>query len=115
MLDKLNRTNWLYDIYGSLLTERQRDVLQLYYSFNLSLAEIAAEYGVSRQAVHDLIRRAINAIESFEEKLKIYELYHSQMGLLQEAGEILKKPVGPGEQERLKEIVDQLQQRMEQH
>lgn len=114
MLDKLNRTNLLYDIYGSLLTERQRDVLRLYYSFNLSLTEIAAEYGVSRQAVHDLIRRALMSIEGFEEKLKLYELYCFQVELLQQAARILEKPVGPAEQKSLKEITEQLQRIIEQ-
>ena len=55
MLDKLNRINLLYDIYGSLLTTRQQEVLRLYFSDNYSLGEIAAEYGVSRQAIHCLL------------------------------------------------------------
>lgn len=114
MLDKLNRTNLLYDIYGSLLTERQREMMRLYYSFNLSLAEIAEERGVSRQAVHDLIQRALASIEDFEEKLGLYEIYRFQESLLQEAGKILGKPVGAGEQQRLREIISELQQKIDQ-
>ncbi|HHW74272.1 MAG TPA: YlxM family DNA-binding protein [Firmicutes bacterium] len=114
MLDKLNRTNLLYDIYGSLLTERQREMMRLYYSFNLSLAEIAEERGVSRQAVHDLIQRALASIEDFEEKLGLYEIYRFQESLLQEAGKILEKPVGAGEQQRLREIISELQQKIDQ-
>lgn len=114
MLDKLNRTNLLYDIYSSLLTERQQEVLRLYYSYNLSLSEIAAEYGVSRQAIHDLIRRALVSIERFEEKLGLYALYCFQDTLLQEAGSILERPVGLRERRRLQEIIEQLQQNNEQ-
>lgn len=114
MLDKLNRTNLLYDIYGSLLTERQQEMLRLYYSFNLTLAEIAEERGVSRQAVHDLIRRALASLEDFEEKLGLYELYCFQESLLQEAGRILERKPEPGEQQRLREIIGQLQQKIEQ-
>ncbi|NMD43355.1 MAG: hypothetical protein GYA86_08625 [Firmicutes bacterium] len=114
MLDKLNRTNLLYDIYSALLTKRQQEVLQLYYSYNLSLAEIAVEYGVSRQAIHDLIRRALTSIESFEKKLGLYALYCFQDALLQEAGTILEQPVGPRERQRLREIIEQLQQNNEQ-
>ena len=114
MLDKLNRINLLYDIYSSLLTTRQQEVLQLYFSDNLSLAEIAAEYGISRQAVHDLIQRALVSIESFEEKLGLYALFCFQTSLLQEADRILEQPVGPREQRRLQEIINELQQKNEQ-
>ncbi|HOB28902.1 MAG: YlxM family DNA-binding protein [Dethiobacteria bacterium] len=114
MLDKLNRINLLYDIYSSLLTTRQQEVLQLYFSDNLSLAEIAAEYGISRQAVHDLIQRALVSIESFEEKLGLYALFCFQKSLLQEADRILEQPVGPREQRRLQEIINELQQKNEQ-
>lgn len=114
MLDKLNRINLLYDIYSSLLTVRQQKVLRLYFSDNLSLSEIAAEYEISRQAVHDLIQRALTSIESFEEKLGLYALFCFQKRLLQEAGRILEQPVGPGEQRRLQEIIGELQQKNEQ-
>lgn len=114
MLDKLNRTNLLYDIYSSLLTLRQQEVLRLYYSFNLSLGEIAAEYGISRQAVHDLIRRALASIEGFERKLGLYAQYCFQKSLLEEAGAILDRPVGAGEQRRLREIVARLNENNEQ-
>ena len=114
MLDKLNRINLLYDIYSSLLTTRQQEVLQLYFSDNLSMGEIAAEYGISRQAVHDLIQRALKAIESFEEKLGLYDLFCFQQRLLQEAGRILEQPLGPGERQRLQEIIGELRQKNEQ-
>lgn len=114
MLDKLNRTNLLFDIYSSLLTKRQQEVLRLYYSDNLSLGEIAAEYGVSRQAIYDLIRRALTSIESFEEKLGLYAQYCFQEALLQEAGSLLEQSVGPRERRRLQEIIEQLQQNNEQ-
>lgn len=114
MLDKLNRINVLYDIYGSLLTARQREVLKLYFSDNLSLGEIASGYGISRQAVHDLIRRALSSIEGFEEKLGLYALFCFQQRLLQEAGRILERPLGEAERGRLREIVCELRRRNEQ-
>ncbi len=114
MLDKLNRINVLYDIYGSLLTARQQEVLKLYFSDNLSLGEIAADYGISRQAVHDLIRRALSSIESFEEKLGLYNLFCFQQNLLQEACRILEKPLGAVEKRQLLEIIGELRRRNEQ-
>lgn len=56
----------MYDAYGALLTPRQRRLLRLYYEDDLSLGEIAARMRVSRQAVHDGIRRALSAMERLE-------------------------------------------------
>ncbi len=114
MLDKLNRINVLYDIYGCLLTARQQEVLQLYFSDNYSLGEIAAAYGISRQAVHDLIRRALSSVEGFEEKLGLYARFCFQQKLLQEAARILQQKLSPGEKKRLQEIIDELRQKNEQ-
>lgn len=59
----------LTEFYGALLTAHQREILQLCIEDDLSLAEIAAQVGVSRQAVHDLLRRSQHAMEAFEERL----------------------------------------------
>ncbi|MDE5830344.1 MAG: HTH domain-containing protein [Clostridia bacterium] len=54
-MDKNVEIGLLCDIYGELLTEKQQDILDLYYNNNLSLAEIAEEIGITRQAVKDSI------------------------------------------------------------
>ncbi len=59
----------LLDCYGSLLTKRQRELLEGYYDEDLSLAELAEPLGVSRQAVHDSIRRGERQLLSFEEQM----------------------------------------------
>lgn len=59
----------LLSFYGAMLTDRQRDVLRLYYEDDLSLSEIASLYGVTRQAAHDLIRRGEQQLAALEEKL----------------------------------------------
>jgi len=59
----------LYDYYSVLLSERQREVFEQYNEDNLSLSEIAANLGVSRQAVHIAFRKACDEMEGFEEKL----------------------------------------------
>lgn len=59
----------LYDFYGPLLTPRQQELVQAYFLEDLSLAEIADTDGVSRQAVHDLIKRAEAALHEYEERL----------------------------------------------
>jgi len=59
----------LYDFYGALLTERQREVFDLYHEENFSLSEIAVSLGVSRQAVHISLNKARGELEEYEEKL----------------------------------------------
>ncbi|MBW6463582.1 MAG: YlxM family DNA-binding protein [Bacillota bacterium] len=106
MLDQLNRINLLYDIYASLLTIRQQEVLQLYFSDNYSLAEIAAEYGISRQAVHDLIQRSLASLEKLEKKLGLYSLYNEQQELIDEAEKLLdSNNLQQKEINRLREII----------
>lgn len=61
----------LYDYYGVLLSERQREVYERYHEENLSLSEIAEEMGVSRQAVHTLLGKANKELETFEDKLQL--------------------------------------------
>ena len=68
-MDKNLGISTLLDLYGELLTEKQRDVLELYYNDDLSLAEIAAQYDISRQGVHDSIKRGEEALLKFEEVL----------------------------------------------
>jgi len=63
MLEKTTRVNFLYDFYQTLLTEKQQVYMQLYYLDDLSLGEIAEEYGVSRQAVYDNVRRTEAMLE----------------------------------------------------
>lgn len=57
----------LLDLYGMLLTEKQRDSLVLYYNDDLSLSEIAENMGISRQGVRDSIKRGEEALLSYEE------------------------------------------------
>ena len=115
MLDQINRINLLYDIYAPLLTNRQQEVLQLYFSDNYSLGEIAAEYNVSRQAVYDIIQRALASIEKLEEKLNLYKLFNIQQELLNEADFLLAKKVfNKDDQRRLQKIVDELRTNSEQ-
>ncbi len=69
MLEKVAWMNMLYDFYGALLTERQREYMDLYYCHNLSLAEIATEFKVTRQAIYDTLKRAEQVLSQYEEKL----------------------------------------------
>ncbi len=63
----------LLDYYKVLLTEKQSKYLIEYFEEDLSLTEIAENYGISRQAVYDNIKRGIKILKNYEEKLKFYE------------------------------------------
>jgi uncharacterized protein len=69
MLDPIARLSLLNDFYGSLLTQKQQDVMKLYHEENLSLSEIAQEFGISRQGVHDTLKNAEHALLEYETKL----------------------------------------------
>ena len=74
----------LLDCYGSLLTERQRTLLEGYYDDDLSLAELAEPLGISRQAVHDSIRRGERQLELFESQMGIAARLKNARALFQE-------------------------------
>ena len=73
MVDDITKASLLYDFYGALLTEKQRQVMALYHEENLSLAEIGQEFGISRQAVHDTLKKAEIALEDYEGKLGLID------------------------------------------
>ena len=74
-IDDITRQSLLYDFYGELLTKRQREVMELYHEENLSLAEIADEFGISRQGVYDALKNGEKALASYEEKLGLVEKF----------------------------------------
>ncbi len=63
------------DFYGDLLTEKQRDTLDLYYNKDYSLAEIAEDLDISRQGVRDFIKRGEKQLYEFENTLKLAERF----------------------------------------
>lgn len=82
MLEKTTRVNFLYDFYQTLLTDKQRVYMQLYYLDDLSLGEIAEEYSVSRQAVYDNVRRTEAMLEDYEEKLQLFSKFQKRMEII---------------------------------
>jgi hypothetical protein len=74
----------LLDCYGTLLTERQRTLLEGYYDEDLSLAELAQPLGISRQAVHDSIRRGERQLEALEAQMGIAARLKAARALFEE-------------------------------
>ena len=81
-LDKKQRVNLLMDCYLDLLTDKQKDYLNLYYGEDLSLSEIAEELDVSRNAVFDNLKRAVHLLEDYEDKLHLLEKHQERMMLI---------------------------------
>ncbi|MCI5823209.1 MAG: DNA-binding protein [Lachnospiraceae bacterium] len=74
MNDKIKQ-GYLYDFYGELLNVHQRTIYEDFVLNDLSLGEIATEQGISRQAVHDNIRRTTNTLQGYEDKLHLIEKF----------------------------------------
>lgn len=68
-IESIAENSLLFDFYGQLLSKRQQEVMALYHEENLSLSEIADEFGISRQAVHDTLKKAELALGEYERKL----------------------------------------------
>ena len=76
-MEKLVEQGLLYDFYGELLTEHQREIYEDAVYQDMSLSEIAEEHGISRQGVHDLIKRCDKLLLGYEEKLHLVERFSS--------------------------------------
>ena len=100
ILQARGRTLALFERYGALLTDHQREVIELYLANDWSLAEIAAHQSTSRAAVHDILRRSTRALQEYEKRL----------GLLTEAAK-RRRAVAALERElgALKERVERLE------
>ena len=79
----------LFDFYGELLTERQKEIYGQYIQEDLSLGEIAKDAGISRQGVHDLIKRCNQTLKGYEDKLHLVEKFMTIREKVQKIDELL--------------------------
>ena len=96
MKNQAYRMAMLFDFYGDLLTERQKEFYDLYYNEDLSLAEIAENYGISRQGVRDVIVRAEAAMTEIEDKTHIIRRFkqtQKEVAAIEAAADCLLKMV----------------------
>lgn len=83
----------LYDYYGELLTDKQKEYFEYYYMENLSLSEISENYNVSRNAVHKQIKDTENKLLFYESKLKLSEKSKRIEELLNDVDEKIKEEI----------------------
>lgn len=83
-MEKIVEQGLLYDFYGELLTEHQRRIYEDAVMNDMSLSEIAQEAGISRQGVHDLIKRCDKTLEEYESRLHLMEKFRNITEKLEE-------------------------------
>ena len=93
MKNQAYRMALLYDFYGDMLTDRQKEFYDLYYNEDLSLAEIAENYGITRQGVRDVIVRAEGILTELEDKTGIIRRFHKMQEQLQSVDEAMDQIV----------------------
>lgn len=93
MFNKVIEISMLYDFYGQLLTEKQRDVMHLYYEDDLSLGEIAENLNVSRQAVYDTIKKSEKSLKEYESKLKLVKRYKADQNSYKQAMNLIEEVI----------------------
>ena len=81
-MEKIGRQVFLYDFYGELLTEHQKRVYEDVVLNDMSLSEIAEELGISRQGVHDMVKRCTKTLEGYESKLHLIEKFQTARGMV---------------------------------
>ena len=75
VMERIVEQNLLYDFYGELLTERQQQVYESVVLEDYSLSEVAENLGISRQGVHDMIKRCNHTLEEYESRLHLVEKF----------------------------------------
>ncbi len=101
-IKEIVKLSYLYDFYGPLLKDRNREIFEQYVLNDLSLSEIASEYGITRQGVYDIVKRCSGHLESCEEKLKLFERFQ----LAKERLGQVERLVRDGSGENREEILD---------
>lgn len=74
-MEKIVRQSLLYDFYGELLTEHQKNIYEDVVMNDMSYSEIAKVYGISRQGIYDMVKRCDKILEDYEDKLKLVEKF----------------------------------------
>ena len=112
MKNQAYRMALLFDFYGDLLTDRQKEFYDLYYNEDLSLAEIAENYGITRQGVRDVIVRAEGILTEMEDKTGIIRRFHKTQAQLQQLQSALEQVEALNEAKYQDDTLEELCQQM---
>ena len=106
-MEKIGRQVFLYDFYGELLTEHQKRVYEDVVLNDMSLSEIAEELGISRQGVHDLVKRCDKILAGYEEKLHLIAKFQSAKQKVAQI-DVLAKEFHSSHNEAIMEEIEQI-------
>lgn len=105
-MEKIVEQGLLFDFYGELLTDHQKRVYRDAVFEDMSLGEIAQEYGISRQGVHDLIKRCDRLLDGYEEKLQLVSKFQKTRQMVAE----IRKKLQQFQETRDEELIRQIDQ-----
>lgn len=111
MIEDIIRLNSLYDYYGKLLTDNQKQSFYYYYRMDYSLSEIAELIGISKQGVSDNLKRATKELESYEENLKLLRKSTNIKGLLKEIESLVTKE--NSENREISNLIEKIEKELE--
>ena len=109
LLESFLQVSLLYDFYGALLTDRQKKCVEMHFLNDFSLSEIADEFGVSRQAIYDIINRTRQMLVDYEEKLGLVRRYQAEQECIQDVFDIINNlPSDVKKDYQLEMVIDKL-------
>lgn len=104
-MEKIVQQTLLFDFYGELLTEHQQRIYEDVVCNDMSCSEVAAEHGVSRQGIHDLIKRCNKQLEEYEAKLHLVEKFLDIQAKVQKMRLEVKQASEEGRMPDVQEII----------
>lgn len=104
LFEKNLELGYLLDFYGELLSDHRREAMNCYYNDDMSLAEIAAVLGITRQGVRDLIKKAGDELMFYEEKLGLARRFRDIESLADDARAL----IGRGDDDHLRAVIDRI-------
>ena len=109
-MEEILKLSLLYDFYGELLTEHQKSICEDYFFNNIGLSEIADERGISRQAVHDMVKRCEKILIGYENKLHLLERFQTTKEMVKQVkSEVCKlRELKTCESESERDIIDRI-------
>ena len=104
LLERTVEISLLFDYYGRLLTERQQQIIKLYYFYDLSLSEVSKKLDISRQGVYDHLHRAEEILRKYEDKLKLVNKFSQVRNNLDELYQFVDEVLPLEEKNEKKDI-----------
>ena len=109
-MEEIIQLSLLFDFYGEMLNEHKKRIFEDYVLNDYSLAEIADEEGISRQGVHDIVKRCTKQLKEYESTLHLVEKFQKMKGTLTKASELLNIEVTMESNQNIKKAKQLLEQ-----